>query len=290
MWNRDQIVEQLARNANFTKIGLQKLDSVESILQELARTLNTMAPVLNTVQAAVRQQHGGAGNEEILNAAQAQSRIRSVYLTDLFPGIGQVALPIETINEESEHANHVDLLYVSAIARAIGARRLFEFGTYLGRTSFHLTFASPAAQVVTLNLPPEDDPRIGPYLGSFFKGTEREKQITQILCDSRKLDTTSYAKSMDFIFVDGDHSYELVKNDTEKAFEMLREGGVIVWHDYAAKSPGVLEFFKEFTRTRPMFRIKATCLVVHVDGIDPETFQPAKRRQTLVSKPDGSEA
>ena len=38
---------------------------------------------------------------------------------------------------------------------------------------------------------------------------------------------------MDFIFVDGSHSYEYVLNDSDKARKLLRDGrGVIVWHDY----------------------------------------------------------
>lgn len=270
-----RILDQLTRNANFTKISLQKLDNVEASLQQMAHVLNAMHGAFQAQRAT--------NSEEIVQAAEAESRIRSVFLTDLFPGIERVMLPVDAINEESEHANHVDLLYVSAIAQAIGAKRLFEFGTYLGRTSYHLTFASANAQVFTLNLPPGEDSRIAPYLGSFFKGTEREKQITQILCDSRKFDTAPFAKSMDFVFVDGDHSYALIKNDTQKAFDMLRPGGVIVWHDYAAKSPGVLQFFKEFTMVRPLFRIKATCLIVHVDGVDPETFEVGERRETLVS-------
>ena len=35
----------------------------------------------------------------------------------------------------------------------------------------------------------------------------------------------------DFIFFDGDHSYEGVKNDTELARKIVRNG-VLVWHDY----------------------------------------------------------
>lgn len=38
----------------------------------------------------------------------------------------------------------------------------------------------------------------------------------------------------DLIFIDGDHSYEGVRNDTQKMFDMLKnETSIIVWHDYA---------------------------------------------------------
>ena len=200
------------------------------------------------------------------------SRIRELYLSEIFPGIEQVAIPLGAINELSGHANKVDMLFVCAIARHLKARRIFEFGTYQGRTSYHLTYASDGAQVTTLNLPPAADPRYAPYLGSYFRGTEREAFITQVLADSRQFDTEPHRHQFDLVFVDGDHSYDFVKNDTEKAFELLKPGGAILWHDYAPKSEGLVEFFRDFTQERPLFRIKRTCVLLHLDGVDPLGF------------------
>lgn len=201
-----------------------------------------------------------------------ESRIRELYLTEIFPDIERVAIPLGAINELTGHANKVDMLYVCAIAKHLQARKIFEFGTYQGRTSYHLTYASEGAQVTTLNLPPEADTRYAPYLGSYFRGTEREAFVTQLLEDSRQLDTTPYRQQFDVVFVDGDHSYDVVKNDTEKAFELVRPGGSILWHDYAPKSEGLVEFFRDFTKERPLFRIKRTCVLLHLDGVDPIRF------------------
>lgn len=202
------------------------------------------------------------------------SRIRELYLAEIFPGIERVSVPVGAINEQTFHANHADLLYVCAIARHRGAKNLFEFGTYQGRTTYHLTLASDGARVTTLNLPPEKEPTFAQFLGQYFKGTDREKFITQVLSDSREFDTTPCHGQFDFVFVDGDHGYDLVKNDTQKAFELLKPGGAILWHDYAPKSEGLVRFFQEFSQKRPLFRIKRTCLLLHVDGVDPMTFTP----------------
>ncbi|WP_173068550.1 glycosyltransferase [Sulfurimicrobium lacus] len=196
------------------------------------------------------------------------SRIREVYVQELFPGIEKESVPIGVINELTGHANKTDMLYVSAVAKHIGAKKMFEFGTYMGRTTFHLAHNNPDGQVFTLNLPPERDPRYAPYMGVLFKGREEEKRITQIHSDSREFDTAPYRQQFDFVFVDGDHSYDLVKNDTQKAFELIKQGGVIMWHDYAPKSDGLVRFFKEFTQDRPLFRIRSTCLLVYIDGVD----------------------
>jgi hypothetical protein len=40
----------------------------------------------------------------------------------------------------------------------------------------------------------------------------------------------------DFIFIDADHSFNGVKRDTEIAKNLIRENGVIVWHDYGNES------------------------------------------------------
>lgn len=208
--------------------------------------------------------------------ALEESRIREVYIEELFPGIQDVSVPIGVINEFTGHANKTDMLYVSAVAKHIGARKMFEFGTYMGRTTLYLAHNNPEGEVFTLNLAPESDPRYAPFLGLLFRGREEEKRIVQLYADSREFDVTDYRKQFDFVFVDGDHSYELVKNDTLKAFELLKAGGVIMWHDYAPKSEGLVRFFMEYTQERPLFRIRSTCLLVYIDGIDVFNHQLAK--------------
>lgn len=207
----------------------------------------------------------------ILDIALRKSRIRRAYATQLFPSLGSVAVGINVIHQESHHANHVDMVYVCGMAGAVGAKQIFEFGTYRGQTTCGLAAVCRDAQIYTLNLPPEADPRYAPFIGMYIGKSPDRDRITQIFCDSTTFDTTPYRGAMDYIFIDGDHSYEGVKNDTEKAIELLKPGGVIVWHDYAAKSPGVLDYLAEFSQQRPLFHVRNTCLAVYVDGVDAMT-------------------
>lgn len=211
--------------------------------------------------------------EMMLTIAARKSRIREVYATQLFPMLSAISIPIGVIHQESHHANHTDMVYVCGMASAANARRIFEFGTYRGQTTCGLASVCKDAQIYTLNLPPDDDPRYAPYIGMYIARSPDRDRITQIYSDSRAFDTAPYRESMDYIFIDGDHSYEGVKNDTEKALQLLKPGGVIVWHDYAAKSPGVLDYLAEFSQERPLFRLRKTCLAVYVDGLNPETAQ-----------------
>lgn len=202
------------------------------------------------------------------------SNIRELYLQQIFSGIERVALPIGAINELSGHQNKVDLLYVCAVAAHRKAKSIFEFGTYQGRTTYHLALANNDVHVTTLDMPPKPDWAYAKYNGIYFRDTEQASRISQLFQDSRDLDTTPHREKYDFVFVDADHTYEGVKNDTLKAFEMLKPGGAIMWHDYAPKSAGLVKFFVEFTKSRPLFRIKGTCLLLHIDGVDPMSFEP----------------
>ncbi|MBI5055286.1 MAG: class I SAM-dependent methyltransferase [Nitrospirae bacterium] len=214
-------------------------------------------------------------NNLTLNFSQSRSKIRELYLAEIYHGIGDIRIPVGTIHEESHHSNHADMAYVCAIAAFIKAVNIFEFGTYRGQTTCSLAGTGDNTRVYTLNLPPEYDPRYAPYIGKFIQKSPFKQRIIQLFDDSLKFDTSPYAKKMDYIFIDADHSYEYVKNDTEKALDMLRPGGVIVWHDYAAKSPGVYKFIQEFSCKRPVFRIRNTCLIAYLDGVDALTFSPA---------------
>ena len=50
--------------------------------------------------------------------------------------------------------------------------------------------------------------------------------------------------SLDFIFVDGDHSYENAKHDISNYYSKVRSGGLFSGHDFSL--PGVTKALKEF--------------------------------------------
>jgi hypothetical protein len=55
------------------------------------------------------------------------------------------------------------------------------------------------------------------------------------------------ANSLDFVFIDGDHSYEGCKQDIDLWFPKLRNGGILSGHDYRTdKGYGVIQAVDEF--------------------------------------------
>lgn len=255
--------QESLRQAQQMTLALEKLNSIDRKLKYISTDQTKITPyICNTLYPELK----------------APSQIKEIFLTELFEGIANILTPVGAVHEETGYENQVDMLYVAAIAKYLQAKNIFEFGTYLGQTTYHLTFASADVSVTTLDLPPEGNPQAGQYLGHYFKNSDKEAFIQQILCNSYQFDPAPFKNQMDFIFVDGDHSFDGVKNDTEKAFEMLAPGGIIVWHDYAPKHPDIVKFFAEFTQERPLFHIKKTCLLVYLDGIDTLSFQPYERR------------
>ena len=53
-------------------------------------------------------------------------------------------------------------------------------------------------------------------------------------------------RRIDFLFVDGDHSYEGVRRDFELYTPFVRSGGIVALHDIASPiAPGVARFWEE---------------------------------------------
>jgi len=66
--------------------------------------------------------------------------------------------------------------------------------------------------------------------GIFSKNIEN---LNTIYHNSHTFNFSSLNKKFDLIFIDGDHSYEGVLNDTKKTFNLRKDdNSVIVWHDY----------------------------------------------------------
>ena len=67
--------------------------------------------------------------------------------------------------------------------------------------------------------------------------------------------------SADAIFIDGDHSYDAVMHDSALAYDLIREGGIIVWHDYSNQTVEVTQALDELAkRGHKIHSIEATWL------------------------------
>jgi cephalosporin hydroxylase len=140
-------------------------------------------------------------------------------------------------------------------------RTLVEIGVYKGGTLFLFTrMAAPDALIVSLDLPPI---RLGvgypPWRARLFRSFAQPSQKLELLQgDSHEPATVERLKrvldgrSIDFLMIDGDHTYEGVKADYQMYHSLVARGGLIALHDIVprVKHPcGVPQFWQEIKQT-----------------------------------------
>ncbi|MEZ5174011.1 MAG: class I SAM-dependent methyltransferase [Bacteroidia bacterium] len=127
-----------------------------------------------------------------------------------------------------------DLALIKALALKINAGKYFEIGTWRGESVANA--ASVVSECYTLNLSDEELKRRGlpeKYIGLHRHFSDGNPRITHLFGDSRAFDFSAFEGKMDLVFVDGDHHFDSVVNDTKTAFRLIRDGGAIIWHDYS---------------------------------------------------------
>lgn len=129
-----------------------------------------------------------------------------------------------------------DYYFLCKIAEVRKIKTYFEIGTWIGLSAYNIVHnLGSNVEVYTLDLP-YDHPEIKFYniplniLGHYCKG------FTNIHClkdDSKNFDFIAFEGKIDLVFIDGNHSFEYVKNDTQKSLKLLKnDNSIIVWHDY----------------------------------------------------------
>ncbi len=128
-----------------------------------------------------------------------------------------------------------DIALLKSLSKQIENCQYFEIGTWRGESVVNV--AEHAAECYTLNLSKADllsigaDERYADLHGFFSKS---KANIIHLEGNSLNYDFKGLNKKFDLIFIDGDHHYDFVKNDTAKVFEhLVHENTVVVWHDYA---------------------------------------------------------
>lgn len=155
-----------------------------------------------------------------------------------------------------------ELMELLKLVESSRPKVVLDIGTAWGGSIFAFTkIATSDAVLVTVDLPG----RLWGYscpswMGPLVMLFARESQsIVLVRGDSHSDDTfTSVRNSVpvggvDFLFIDGDHSYNGVRQDFEMYSKLVREGGVIAFHDICEGDKslvgGVPRFWREIKRT-----------------------------------------
>ena len=150
-------------------------------------------------------------------------------------------------------------------------KEVLEIGTFMGTTTRHLAENLPDATIHTVDLPEDFDPGDAAKInvddihlvgkrtvGRDYLGTSVEGRIKQHFGDTATWDF-SQAGNPTFFWIDGAHTYEYCKQDSEKCFELCGGRGVFLWHDCNTRHPGVPKFVMEWRAMgRDIRRINGT--------------------------------
>jgi hypothetical protein len=171
----------------------------------------------------------------------------------------------------------IDVVVLLKCALGFRSRRILEIGSYLGHTARMLAENTDAeTRITALDEYPEH--------GSAYRGTPLEQKIDRRI-GKISLQPFKPDEKYDLIFVDADHRFESVVNDTQVALSLLSERGVLVWHDYQQENHfhglnGVPEALKIFSKSIPIIALKGTYLAMHTRYPDWETAKFVNQGET----------
>lgn len=136
--------------------------------------------------------------------------------------------------------NMVELLGLVKALQTITMETVCEIGTYKGGTLFiWCQLAADDAEIFSIDLPGGEfgggyDKRLLPLIEAFPKTNQK---LNTLLGDSHSKEIQNQfagklnGRNVDFLFIDGDHTYKGVKQDFEDYSPYVRSGGIIAFHD-----------------------------------------------------------
>lgn len=234
---------------------------------------------LGNAQALVMSLSSGAARRRVVRLAREFGYHHRPGLTTVLPRVSvddvlpDLPLRIRSPVPADGNVSVLELIVLSGLVAARQPHRIFEIGTFDGRTTLNLAMNAPADAIVfTLDLPaggpvPEqvdaDDVAFierASWRHRRFVGVVEAARIHELEGDSASFDFSPFHGSMDLVFVDGAHSYEYVISDSDAALRIAAPGATVVWHDYG-EWPGVTRALNELCAADARY-----AGLLHVDG------------------------
>jgi hypothetical protein len=181
-----------------------------------------------------------------------------------------------------------------ALLKIISPAKIFEFGTFLGYSTA-LFLNNSDAKVFSIDLPTNeinksvahspdadklltDDRYNDEFLSAwssehgevYLANLRNNMNLKLIKCDSQEFNPGSFdlIGSVDFLFVDGGHSYAIIESDTQKAFQMMTKTGIVIWHDFNSKLHSqVTEYLASLSSQNLIVHIESTMLAFSGPGL-----------------------
>jgi hypothetical protein len=231
-----------------------------SDLTKAGRLLGNLAKLPFTNPRGLRAVLGvaGATAESVVDPEADVIPIPVVSIEQLINEHGTpIPLQVHGFPQIAHSISLIEAVGLAVLMKKANAKRVFEFGTHRGVSTSQLASNLPeSGEVLTLDLPRSDrrthysidnpgDIEVSqmPEKADLIPENLRSR-IRFLEHDSATFDESPYVNQMDFVFVDGAHTAEYVRSDSEKAWKMVRPGGIVAWHDCRPQTPDVVHYLR----------------------------------------------
>lgn len=173
----------------------------------------------------------------------------------------------------------IETVLLETVMRLVGARRIFEFGTFRGASTMQFAL-NGGREIWTFDLPPgvvpdgdSLDAKVSAQRDTRqpdFCGIPESVRIHRLFGDSLTARFPELEGTMDFVFVDACHDYQHIKADTVNAFRLLKPSGprAVAWHDYRNPDfPDVTAFLATLSQGKHLVGIDDARLCLWAEGI-----------------------
>lgn len=205
----------------------------------LSRFLNKIFGLFKYRKELISFYNGLIHNKEQQNILNGYgiSSLPSVSVEDFFVFLKDNNCNLTITTDFSTGISPVNDYYLLCrTARAIGVKKYFEIGTWLGLSAKNIA-DTLGDDIIIYSLDiPFNHPEIAIYnipVEIFGHYCKSYKNISLLKSDSKYFDFSPYKKTLDLVFVDGNHSPDYVESDSVNALSLLKnDDSIIAWHDY----------------------------------------------------------
>ena len=137
-----------------------------------------------------------------------------------------------------------EISYLCKVVQELNPKKIVEIGSASGGTLFLFAHIASPEKIVSVDLPAGSFGGGYPYWKiPLFESLATKNVVQLIRADSHKEETLGKIRSLlkeekvDFLFIDGDHTYQGVKQDFQMYSPFVKKGGIVAFHDIVKHDP-----------------------------------------------------
>ena len=202
---------------------MNKLQAIKSLI------LNPVSVIKNGLRIENEQNH----RKRVLSKYKIE-RLPTINILDLIPGMN---LTIDNYSFLNGTSLVTDIALLKSLSGNYEKCAYLEIGSWRGESIVNVADVTDDCTSVTLSEQEMREMKFDENFirvhGAFSKGA---KGIRTIGHNSHTFNFAELEKKFDLIFIDGDHTFSGVLDDTNKVFPLRKsDESIIVWHDYGMK-------------------------------------------------------